>query len=86
MRQLVIYVLVSFVFLGLGLLLATLFVIKASPENYQLYVLGGFTLFYLGIGVVALLTVRHKLKTRPRLFSATLSELEKDRHSLRPRS
>ena len=80
--QLVFYVLISAFFLGLGLLLLTLFIVKASPETYQLYVLGGFAILYLSISVIAVLLVRHKLKTRPRLFSTTLSELDKDRKRL----
>jgi uncharacterized membrane protein YqjE len=85
-RQLLFYVLVSVFFLGLGLLTATLFVVKASPETYQLYVLGGFALLYLGIGAITALVLRHKLQTRPRLFSTTLAELDKDRNHLVTRS
>lgn len=85
-RQLFMYGLVSLFFLGLGLLLATVFVVVAFWETHRLYVLAGFTVFYLGIGVIAALVARHKIKTRPRLFSATLSELGKDRERLTSRS
>jgi uncharacterized membrane protein YqjE len=85
-RQLFMYGLVSLFFLGLGLLLATVFVVMAFWETHRLYVLAGFTVFYLGIGVGIALVVRHKIKTRPRLFSATLSELGKDRERLTPQS
>ena len=81
-----IYGLVSLFFLGLGLLFATVFIVAAFWETHRLYVLAGFTVFYLGIGVIAALVVRHKIKTRPRLFSATLSELGKDRERLTSRS
>ena len=84
--QLIFYVLVSLLFLGLGLLLVTLFVVIASPEIYQLQVLGGFALLYLIVGVIAVLVLRHKFNSRPRLFSTTLSELGKDRDSLSNRS
>ena len=77
--QLVVYILVSILFLILGLLMLTAFIIKASPEAYQLYVLGGFGLFYLLIAAVITQRLMHKLRTRPRLFSTTLSELKKDR-------
>jgi uncharacterized membrane protein YqjE len=80
--RLIFYVLISVFFLGLGLLVLTLFIVKASPETYQLYVLGGFAILYLSISVVAVLLVRRMLKTRPRLFSTTLSELDKDRKRL----
>ena len=81
-----IYGLVSLFFLGLGLLFATVFIVAAFWETHRLYVLAGFTVFYLGIGVIAALVVRHKIKARPRLFSATLSELGKDRERLTSRS
>lgn len=80
--QLFVYGLVSLFFTGLGLLFATMFVVAAFWETHRLYVLGGVTVFYLGIGVAAALVVRHKIKTRPRLFSATLTELGKDRERL----
>ena len=83
---LLIYGLVSLFFLGMGLLFATVFIVAAFWETHRLYVLAGFTVFYLGIGIIAALVVRHKIKTRPRLFSATLSELGKDRERLTSRS
>ncbi len=85
-QQLLVYGLVSVFFLGLGLVLATLFVVMAFWETNRLYVLACFAVSYLGIGVIAALAVRHKLKTRPWLFSTTLSELDKDRESLGSRS
>ncbi|MEO6697306.1 MAG: phage holin family protein [Gammaproteobacteria bacterium] len=86
LRQVVMYGLVSLFFLGLGLLLATAFIVAAFWETHRLYVLAGFTVFYLGISAIAALMVRHKIKARPRLFSATLSELGKDRERLTSRS
>lgn len=85
-RQVLFYSVVSFLFVMLGLLTLTLFIIKASPETYQLYVLGGFALFYLLIGVIAALALRHKIKNCSPLFSTTLSELDKDRNRLGTRS
>lgn len=84
-RHLIFYGLVAFLFLGLGVLMATLFVVGASPETYQLYIVGGFAMLYLGVGAIAALAVRRSLRNRPRLFSTTLSELEKDRNSLKSR-
>ncbi|MDA3869340.1 MAG: phage holin family protein [Gammaproteobacteria bacterium] len=84
--QLVVYVMVSVLFLALGLLLLTAFIIKASPEAYQLYVLGGFAIFYLLLAAVIAQRLMHKLRTRSRLFSTTLSELDKDRIRLSSRS
>lgn len=85
-RQLFIYGLVSVFFLGLGLLLATAFIAVAFWETHRLYVLAGFAALYLGIGAITALVLHHKLKTRPRLFSVTLSELGKDCERLASRS
>ena len=85
-RQLAAYALVALFFLAMGLLLATLFVVVLFWETRRLAVLGGFALLYLGIGAGTALLVRRRLKNRPRMFSTTLSELDKDRRSLTSRS
>lgn len=85
-RELLLYELVSLFFFGLGLLLVTLFVVLTFWDTHRLSVLAAFAVFYLAIGAGTALVVRHKLKTRPRLFSATLSELGKDRERLTRRS
>ncbi len=85
-KELLLYERVSLFFLGLGLLLATLFVVLAFWDTHRLSVLAAFAVFYLAIGTGTALVARHKLKTRPRLFSATLSELGKDRDRLVSRS
>ena len=84
-RQLAIHALVALFFIAMGLLLATLFVVVLFWETRRLAVLGGFALLYLGIGAGTALLVRRRLKNRPRLFSTTLSELDKDRRSLTSR-
>lgn len=81
-RELLLYELVSLFFLGLGVLLATLFVVVAFWEDHRLAILAGFTLFYLAIGIGTAWVARHKLKTRPRLFATSLAELNKDRERL----
>jgi uncharacterized membrane protein YqjE len=85
-RELFLLEQVSLFFLGLGLLLVTLFVVLAFWETHRLPVLAGFAVLYLAIGTTTVLVMRHKLRTRPRLFSATLSELGKDRVRLTSRS
>lgn len=70
-------------FLSLGILLLTLWVVVLFWESYRLYVLGGFAFLYLILGIVLGLSAKLKALRRPRLFSATLSELAKDRDQLR---
>lgn len=83
--QLVVYGLVSLLFLGLGLLLATALVVTLFWETHRIYVLTGFTVVYCVIGISAALVVRYKIKNWPRLFSTTLSELSKDHERLTSR-
>lgn len=77
-RELIIYTLLSIFFLGFGVLLLTLLVVMVYWDTHRLGVLAGMTAFYLLIGAGAALLVRHKIKTRPRLFATTLAELAKD--------
>jgi len=85
-RELILFEQMSLFFLELGLLLATLCVVLAFWETHRLLTLAAFAVFYLAIGTGTALVIRHKLKTRPRLFSTTLSELGKDRERLGSRS
>jgi uncharacterized membrane protein YqjE len=85
-RELILFEQMSLFFLGLGLLLTTLCVVLAFWETHRLLVLAAFAVFYLTIGTGIALVIRHKLKTRPRMFSTTLSELGKDRERLVSRS
>ncbi len=72
--------------LSMGLILFTLFVVVLFWDRYPLVVLGGFTILYLGGGLALWLTLRHKMETKPRLFSATTEELGKDYASLQPKT
>ena len=85
-REIFFYQFVSAFFMGLALLLGTLFVVLVFWESHRLSVLAAFAVLYLAIGIGAALVVRQKLKTRPMLFSATLSELRKDCSNLGSRS
>ncbi len=72
--------------LSMGMILLTLFVVVLFWESHPLIVLGGFTILYLGGGIALWLTLRHKVRTKPRIFSATSTELGKDYASLQPRA
>jgi len=73
---------VSLFFLGLGVLLVTFMVIVAFWDTHRVAVSAGFAGLYLAIGFGMALRVRYMRKRRPRLFSATLAELAKDRDHL----
>lgn len=77
--------LLALFFIFVAIILAALFVIAAYWDTpYRLYAVGGLTLLFLaGAGFTGGM-VRRKLKSRPRLFEASLAELYKDRQQLNP--
>ena len=81
-KELILLGLLSLFCLSLGLLLLTLLVVVIFWDTHRVYVLGGFAALYLGLGLIVGVIVRRKIMARPRLFSATLSELAKDRDRL----
>lgn len=86
LRELVVFGILTLFFVGFGLMFLTLFVVVLFWDTHRLYVLGGFALLYLGLAGVTGLILRRRLKSRPRLFATTLSELAKDRDRLTSRS
>lgn len=84
LKEIVVLGVVSFLFLTLGLLLLTLFIVAVFWDGYRFYVLGGFALFYLAVAFITGFIIRNKTLSKPRLFSASLSELAKDRERLKP--
>lgn len=67
---------------GVGVVLATIFIVVAFWDGYRLLALGALTALFLLAGAAALGLALHKLRVKPRLFAATLSELAKDRQQL----
>jgi len=55
-------------------------------ESHRLVALGGLTGFFLIAGAAVGWLAMHKVRTRPRLFAASLAELSKDRQHLTSRS
>ena len=84
LKEIVVLGVVSLVFLILGLLLLTLFVAALFWDSYRFYVLGGFAVFYLALAFIMGFVIRNRAQSKPRLFSASLSELAKDRERLKP--
>jgi uncharacterized membrane protein YqjE len=72
--------------LSLGMILLTLFVVVLFWESHPLVVLGAFTILYLGGGIALWLTLRQKIRNKPRIFSTTSAELGKDYTALQPRT
>jgi len=53
-------------------------------ETHRLSVLAGLAVIYLGVATAVGLILRKKAMSKPRLFSATMAELSKDRERLKP--
>jgi uncharacterized membrane protein YqjE len=85
LRELVLYGIWSLFLMGMGLMLGTLFIIVVFWEEYRVHVLGVTAGLYLVAGVIATVQLRRCLRNRPRMFSSTLRELEKDRAELGPK-
>jgi uncharacterized membrane protein YqjE len=75
-------VLVALGCLGLGVVLMALLIVVVFWESHRLVALAGLAGLFLtagaGLGWFAL----HRVRTKPRLFEASLNELSKDRQQL----
>jgi uncharacterized membrane protein YqjE len=73
-------------FLAMAIILGTLTVVMLFWQTNPMAVLAGFTALYLALAIIAAVVLRTRLKARPRLLSATLAELLRDRDHLKPPS
>ena len=82
-KTLVLHGVLALVFISLGLITLTLFVTLWLWELYGVQALGIIGVILLGIGIAIALRARRHERARPRLFATTLTELGKDRQTLR---
>jgi uncharacterized membrane protein YqjE len=71
---------------ALGVVFATLFVVFALWNTHPLLALGVPAVLFFLVGVVAWRIVDGKVRSKPRMFAASLAELDKDREQLISRS
>lgn len=71
--------------LVVGLILATILIVFVLWEDHRLLALSLVAGFFLLIGLVIWFLAMRKTKTKPRLFSSSLSELFKDKEKLESR-
>jgi uncharacterized membrane protein YqjE len=67
---------------SLGLAMGAFWLVVAFWDTHRMLVLGLLTGGFLGGGLLALAALAWRAKKGPRLFEATLAELEKDREAL----
>jgi uncharacterized membrane protein YqjE len=68
--------------LGIGIVLLAILIVVAFWETNRLLALGGLTGLFLAAGIGVGWIAMHRLKTKPRLFEASLAELSRDRQQL----
>jgi uncharacterized membrane protein YqjE len=81
-----ILVLVALGCFGLGIVLLAVLIAIFFWETHRLLALAGLTGFFLAAGIGLGGYAMHRIRTKPRLFAASLAELSKDRQALGPKS
>jgi uncharacterized membrane protein YqjE len=84
--SMLVWTLVALFCAGVGVVLATLFVVMALWDTHRLLALGIPAILFLLGAALAWLAVLSKARAKPRLFAASLAELSKDHKELTSRS
>src|SRR5262245_56403825 len=68
--------------LQMAVLLVVIFLVVLWWESHRLVTLGVFAALFLIAGAGGLAVLRHRLRTRPKMFASTIGELAKDEDRL----
>ncbi len=82
LTTLLVLVLLALFSFGVGVVLLALLIVIALWESNRLLALGGLTGFFMLVGALLGWLALNKLRTAPRMFDASISELQKDRDQL----
>ncbi|HXU94473.1 MAG TPA: phage holin family protein [Gallionella sp.] len=82
LTQMLFFALAALFCFGMGILLLTVFIVVLFWDDHRLAVLGGLTALFFASGGLMALLLRSRAQAKPRLFSASLGELAKDRAHL----
>lgn len=80
--SLLVMIIFTLFFLFFGLVMLALLIVIYSWETDRILALSLLTSGFLAVGCVLALVVIRSLKTMPKLFEATITELAKDRQEL----
>ncbi len=83
--QMLFYASAALFFLGLAIMLLTVFIVVVFWDSYRLQVLGGLAALFFIAGLWAWNALHRTARERSGLFSASLSELSDDIDRLTPR-
>ena len=82
LTQMLLYTLSALFCFAMGVLLLTVFIAVLFWDDHRLGVLGGLCILFFAMSTLMALLLRNKAHSRPKLFSASLAELVKDREQL----
>ena len=85
LTALLVLVLLGLFSFGVGIVLLALLIVIALWESNRLFALGTLIGFFLALGAVFAALALSRLRTSPRMFDASISELQKDRDQLENR-
>ena len=79
---LLLWAVVAIFFGGLFVLMLSLTIVIAFWDRYRLLAAGLMTLVFFGVVLTAVLTLRARIRSHPRLLAESLEELRRDRDAL----
>lgn len=68
--------------MGVGVVLLVMLLVVVYWDTHRILVLASLASFFLLTGLLVVWFAWHKMRSKPRLFAASLSELHKDRQQL----
>ena len=80
--SLLVMIVCALFFLFFGLVMLALFIVIYSWETDRMMALGLLTGAFLSVGLILALLIVQSLRTMPKLFEASITELAKDREAL----
>jgi uncharacterized membrane protein YqjE len=80
--SLLVLALAALFLMGVGVVLATILLVVGFWDMHRLTVLGLLTAFFLLTGITAWAVAMRKVRSKPKLFAASMSELLKDRQQM----
>jgi uncharacterized membrane protein YqjE len=80
--QMLVFALIALFCFGMSILLLTGFIVVLFWDDHRVAALGGLGAMFLALGMLMAILLRNKVHAKPRLFSASLAELVKDREHL----
>jgi uncharacterized membrane protein YqjE len=82
LTQMLVFALIALFCFGMSILLLTGFIVVLFWDDHRVAALGGLGALFLALGMLMAILLRNKVHARPKLFSASMAELAKDREHL----